>query len=161
MLLNQRAIHSKKVREKKEREYTLNKDNRGTMTTETFDKRASRVKNTLAEYKGVPEVEKVKEGFLTSDQIKTNILTDMRSFVKQLESLRAGAKNRRCVDMSLAQFAKRKYGFSFDERTGSPEGFLQAIGVDPSMHTLESLSCMTDFNAVTNGSSLKLTDKCS
>lgn len=56
------------------------------MTTETFDKRAAQVKNTLAEYKGVPEVEKAKEGFLTSDHIKTNILTDMRSFVKQLES---------------------------------------------------------------------------
>lgn len=117
MLLNLRAIHSKRVRGKKEREYTLNKDDRGTMTTETFYKRAAQVKNTLAEYKSVPEVEKVKVGFLTSDQIKTNILTDMRSFVKQLESLRAGAKNRRCVDMPLAQFAKRKYGFSFDERT--------------------------------------------
>jgi hypothetical protein len=33
-------------------------------------------------------------------------------------------------DMPLAQFAKRKYGFSFDERTESTEGFLQDIGVD-------------------------------
>jgi hypothetical protein len=32
-------------------------------TTETFDKRAAQVKNTVAEYKGVTEVEKGKKAF--------------------------------------------------------------------------------------------------
>ena len=110
----------------------------------TFDQRAAAIKSTLAEYKGMPG-ETVKDGFISSDQVRTNILTDMRSFVKQLESLRAGSKDRKCVDLTLAQFAKRKYGFSFDEKTGSPDSFLEAVGVDPSMHTLESLYSMPDF----------------
>lgn len=111
----------------------------------TFDNRAAAVKRTFAQYKGMPEVV-VAEGFISAEQIRSNILTDMKSFVKQAEMLRAGSKDRRSVDITLAQFAKRKYGFSFDEVTGSPEGFYEAIGVDPSMHTLESLYAMPDFD---------------
>lgn len=117
-----------------------------TMPTETFNKRAAQVKNTIAEYKGVPEVEKPKEGFLSASQIRANLLTNMQSFVKQLESLRSGSNTRRCVDMSLAQFAKCKYGFAFDEKTGSPDAFYEVIGVGAAMHTLESLFTMPDFN---------------
>jgi len=106
--------------------------------TLTFDNRAAQVKKTLAQYKGLPEIT-VAEGFISAEQIRANLLTDMKSFVKQMELLRAGSKERRSVDISLAQFAKRKYGFSFDEKTGSPESFFEAIGVDPAMHTLESL----------------------
>jgi hypothetical protein len=113
--------------------------------TLTFDNRAAAVKRTLAQYQGMP-VAAVAEGFISAEQIRANILTDMRSFVKQMEMLRAGSKDRKSVDVSLAQFAKRKYGFSFDEATGSPESFYEAIGVDPSMHTLESLYSMPDFD---------------
>lgn len=111
----------------------------------TFDARAAQVKATIAEYKGVPAIETVAEGFISSEQIKSNILTDMRAFVKQMESLRAGSKDRKCIDISLAQFAKRKFGFSFDEKTGSPDSFLEPIGNDPSMHTMESLYPILDF----------------
>lgn len=113
--------------------------------TLTFDNWAAQVKKTLAQYKGMPEVT-VAEGFISAEQIRTNILTDMKSFVKQVEMLRAGAKDRKSIDLSLAQFAKRKYGFSFNKATGSPDSFYEAIGVDPSMHTLESLYSMPDFD---------------
>ncbi len=103
--------------------------------TITFDNREAAVKKTLAQYKGMPEVT-VAEGFISADQIKANILTDMKAFVKQVEMLRAGAKDRKSIDISLAQFAKRKYGFSFNEATGSPDSFYEAFGVDPSLHTL-------------------------
>jgi hypothetical protein len=52
--------------------------------------------------------------------------------IVQMEMLLAGSKDRRCVDVTLAQFAKRKYGFSFDEKTGSPEQFYEAIKCFPS-----------------------------
>jgi hypothetical protein len=112
--------------------------------TLTFENRAAQVKKTLAQYKGMPEVQ-VAEGFISAEQIWTNILTDMKSFVKQVEMLRAGSKDRKAIDVSLAQFAQRKYGFSFDAATGLPDSFYKAIGVDPSMHTLESLYSLSDF----------------
>jgi hypothetical protein len=37
-----------------------------------------------------------------------------------------GSKERKCVDMTLAQYAKRKYGFSFDEKTDTPGSFKAA-----------------------------------
>jgi hypothetical protein len=112
--------------------------------TLTFDNRASQVKKTLAQYKGMPEVT-VAEGFISAEQIRTNILTDMKSFVKQVEMLRAGSKDRKALDVSLAQFAQRKYGFNFDAATGSTDSFYEAIGVDLSIHTLESQYSIPDF----------------
>jgi hypothetical protein len=44
----------------------------------------------------------------------------------QMEILRTGSKERKCVDIILAPFAKGKYGFSFDEKTGSPEKLLRS-----------------------------------
>jgi len=60
--------------------------------------------------------------------------------------LRAGSKDRKSDDIFLAAFAKRKYGFSFNEGTSSPESFYESIGVNPSMHTIESLYSMFDFD---------------
>lgn len=87
MLLNQRAIHSKRVREKKEREYTLNKDNRGTMTTETFDKRAVQIKkgtivNLKAANVGVIEIAGAASDFPVGMVSIGNRVADERVTVK-------------------------------------------------------------------------------
>jgi hypothetical protein len=66
--------------------------------------------------------------------------------IVQMEMLRARSKDRKCVVISLAQFAKRKFVFSFAEKTGSPKQLNEAIGVNPSMHPLASLFTMPEFN---------------
>ena len=60
--------------------------------------------------------------------------------------MHSGSKERRCVDILLAAFAKKKYGFDYDPKTGSLEQFYMVLGVDPAMHTLESLYTMPEFN---------------
>lgn len=116
-------------------------------TTSTFDSRAGEVKKSIALNKGVMPLSGVAptEGMLSAEQIRTNILLDMRSFVKQAEALRAGSKDRKSVDISLAKLANLKYGFAYDDVTGAPEAFLASLGIDPAMHTIESLMSMPDF----------------
>jgi hypothetical protein len=72
----------------------------------TFDGRAAAVKATIAKYQGMPQLEKVEEGFISSDQIKANILTDVKAFVKQMEVLRAGSKDRQVVYVTLEYSVK-------------------------------------------------------
>jgi len=91
----------------------------------SFDNRAAQVRKTLNQFKGMPQTENAGEGFITAAQVRENMLTDMRSFVKQLEALRSGSKDRVCVDLSLAEFAHRKYGFAFDPKVGTPDSFLE------------------------------------
>lgn len=112
----------------------------------SFDKRAGEVKGTISMHKGVMPTGAPVEGQLSAEAIKGNILEDMQSFVKQAEMLRAGGKDRKCVDISLGKMANLKYGFAYDDKSGAPEAFLAALGVDPAMHTIESLMTMPDFN---------------
>lgn len=105
-----------------------------------FEKRASQVKKTLDFGKGaIPTSTEVKEGLLSAEQVKSNILTDMKNAVNQVDSLRKGDQNRRGVDISLESYVKDKFGF------GSLDSFYSAIGVNPSNTTMENLSSMPDF----------------
>lgn len=114
------------------------------MIISNFDKNASEVKKAVLANSGMLPTGKT-EGMLSAEQIRANILQDMRSFVKQAEALRAGSKDRKCIDISLGKMANLKYGFSYDEKTGAPEQFLAALGIDPAMHTVESLMTMPEF----------------
>lgn len=114
-------------------------------TLSNFDKNANEVKKAVIANKGVVPTGVPAQGMLSGEQIRANILQDMRSFVKQAEALRAGSKDRKCIDISLGRMANLKYGFAYDEKTGSPEQFLAALGIDPAMHTVESLMTMPDF----------------
>lgn len=111
----------------------------------SFDKNATDVKKAVIANKGILPTGEPVQGMLSGEQIKVNILQDMRSFVKQAEALRAGSKDRKCIDISLGKMANLKYGFAYDEKTGSPEQFLTALGIDPAMHTIESLMTMPEF----------------
>lgn len=116
-----------------------------TKALSTFDKNASEIKKAVIANKGIMPTGEPVQGMLSCEQIRANILQDMRSFVKQAEALRAGSKDRKCIDISLGKMANLKYGFAYDEKTGSPEQFLAALGIDPAMHTVESLMTMPNF----------------
>ena len=115
------------------------------VTLSNFDKNASEVKKAVLANSGALPTGTPAQGMLSAEQIRANILQDMRSFVKQAEALRAGSKDRKCIDISLGRMANLKYGFAYDEKTGSPEQFLAALGIDPAMHTVESLMTMPEF----------------
>nr|NQU93703.1 hypothetical protein [Bacteroidota bacterium] len=61
-----------------------------------------------------------------------------------MDLLCASTKKRKAVDVPLGEFAKRKYGFSYDDRLASPEQFYEAIWIEPYMHTLKSLYHVLD-----------------
>lgn len=111
------------------------------MSRDTFDKRAAEVKKTITHYKGVvPTNEPTKEsGLLSANQIKTNLLLDMKDAVRQVDALRAGSQDRRPVDLDMPTFIKEKFGF------GTLDSFYDGLGVNPSHHTVENLASMPDF----------------
>lgn len=116
-------------------------------TLSTFDKNAIAVKNTVLACKGsYPETSDKEKNLLSASDIRTYMLEGMREMVKQAESLRAGGANMPCLDISLAQMAYEKYGISYNEVTGSPDGFLQMLGINPSQASIQSLMTMPDVN---------------
>jgi|AntAceMinimDraft_5_1070358.scaffolds.fasta_scaffold01623_14 hypothetical protein len=107
-----------------------------------FDKRAGQVKKSvLANGGNVPtNAPEEGSGLLSASAIRENILIDFKQVVLQADSLRGGTKERRTIDYSLADIAKDRFGF------GSADALYMALGINPSSHTLDSLSSMSDFN---------------
>lgn len=100
---------------------------------------ASGVKKLVVENKGkAPKKTESLKG------IKSSILTDLPSAIKQLDSIRTGDKDRRAVDINFAQFVQEKWGFAASDNE-SPDSFYAALGIDPSRHTIESLMTMPEF----------------
>lgn len=110
------------------------------MSQERFDKNAAEIKKTLSKTEGkVPTKGKTSEGLLTSEKIKSNVLIDMKSAVRQVDALRKGDQVDRAIDLSLGEFIKSKYGF------GDLDSFYHTLGINPSFHTMENLASMPDF----------------
>lgn len=108
---------------------------------DTFDKRAGMVKKSILSNKGeMPKGNKAPEGLLTATAIRENILLDMKEAVNQAGSLRDAGKNRRAIEYSFGDLVKHKFGFS------SVDAFYQALDINPSQATVDSLSSMSDFN---------------
>lgn len=110
-------------------------------TVVEFDKRAAAVKKTVLanEGKAPSKHAAVADGVLGLDIVRANLLTDMKSAVRQVDALRAGSKDRKAVDISWADFAKEKWGF------GGLDSFYAAVGVNPSHATIESLMTMPEM----------------
>lgn len=110
----------------------------------TFDTRASQVRKTVLSNKGeAPSPkEKAKEGMLSSENVRASILTDMKSAVKQMDTLRKSGSgiNELPVDIDLESFVKMKFGF------GSIQSFYNALGVDPTAKSIMQLQSMPDFD---------------
>ena len=110
-----------------------------------FDKRAAKVKAVLSKNEGkVPNVN--VEGQLAAKTMKDYILLDLPSAVKQMDSLRTADKDRAPIEISLAQYAQKKWGFAASEN-GSADGLFQLLGVEPGRHTVSSLQNMPAFNS--------------
>lgn len=109
------------------------------MSRETFDTRSALVKKTLKKFDGKIPTGKVEEGLLSAEQIKTNLLLDMKDAVRQVDALRKGDQTSRAIDLSLEQYVKDKFGF------GTLDAFYQALDINPSYHTMENLASMPDF----------------
>ncbi len=108
------------------------------MSRETFDSRAADIKKTLSATKG--ELPKTAEnGLLSAASIKSNLLLDMKEAVRYVDALRNGGANNAPIDISLAEFAKEKFGF------GSVDTFLHAVGINPSKDTIDSFMTSPEF----------------
>src|SRR5688572_5285906 len=105
----------------------------------TFDERAALVKSTLSANEGETPVKTV-EGQLTAEQIKNNITVDLKAAVREMDSLRAGNKDRRPVEVSFDRYVKEKWGY------GSMESFYDCLGVNPSYHSMDSFNTNAEFN---------------
>lgn len=73
------------------------------------------------------------------------ILSDMPAAMKELDYLRLGDDKQKALDVTLAQFAREKWGFAPDAN-GKPSSLLSALGVDTSMQSVEKLYTMPEFN---------------
>lgn len=107
-----------------------------------YDSRASKVKKTLEANKGqLPENAKADQaGLLGREEIKFALLTDMKSAVRQADSLRTGGNEFAPVDLSFDQFIKGKFGFS------SMEDVLKIVGINPAKDTMDSFVSSADFD---------------
>lgn len=74
----------------------------------------------------------------TSKKVRKNILLDMQGAVMKLDSLRTGSKDSAPIDIDFPTYAKEAWGFSPSDN-GSPDSFYQALGINPSVHTIDSL----------------------
>lgn len=109
----------------------------------TFEKRAAAVHKSVTQNKGTAPRNKA-EGQLSGDEVRKNILIDIPAAVRQLDALRAGDRDRRALDISFADYARDRWGFSIAEN-GSPDALYAALGVDPSQRSLESLMTMPEM----------------
>lgn len=116
------------------------------MKVEVFDERASFVKKAIQENAGkMPR--KTADNAVTVKELQNRILTDMPAAVKQLDALRAGSRDRASVEISFGEYVTDRWGFSADEKTGKPETLMQALGVNTSRATIDSLMTMPEFES--------------
>lgn len=100
--------------------------------------------------------EVVKRETLDKDGTRKSLLVDLPEAIHQLNQLRKGnaGKNRRPLDLSLAEFAHKRYGFALEanerfhpdkrkgERfvVGAPNDWLRGMGINPNQHSLSDVA---------------------
>lgn len=85
---------------------------------------------------------------LTAQQLKdirADMLQVMPEAMKQLKALRTPTKDRRALDLTLAQFVKEKFGIAPDDR-GTADPFFHCLGINPGHATVQQLMTMPDFD---------------
>jgi hypothetical protein len=114
-----------------------------------FDQRASFVySNVIGGYndpKSKDYIVDEPKRTATSVQLRTAILTDIKDAVKSLDAIRTGTQTQRSIDLSFGDYCKDRWGFA-PAANGSPESFYAAIGLNPSVVSIQSLMAMPDFN---------------
>lgn len=83
---------------------------------------------------------------ITRKVLKSSVERDLKTGLAQLDQLRKGDKDNAPVDMSLADFAKEKWGFAPSaEANGTPESFYEALGLRGDQ-SVESLITLGEIN---------------
>jgi hypothetical protein len=77
-------------------------------------------------------------------EMKSALLKDVSEVVQDYWSLKKGGDNVAPVDITFGEFIKETYGFATSEKGGFDQ-YLNAIGVNPSSHTIESLLTLPQF----------------
>lgn len=103
----------------------------------TFESRTEEVLRAHKEFSAL-ENKRSEQALKLKQTVKTNILTDMRQAVTQMEALRKGNDSRSPVDISLAEYVGERWGFSGDNQT-TLDNFYKALDIDPSRHAIHSL----------------------
>lgn len=109
-------------------------------SVESFDKRAMETKGLVTGNESKPFRQDTKE-FKT---VRSNILQDLPTAVRELNGHRTGDRDRKARDIDFPSFVKEKWGFAPSDN-GSPDSFYQAIGLNPTNTTIESLMNMPEF----------------
>lgn len=110
---------------------------------ENFDKRAASVHKLVAPTGKVPAT---LEGGMTKESLKDSIVVDLKSAIKQLDALRTSTNDRKAVDIGWGEYIKEKWGFAPSEN-GQPDSFYEFLGINPSMHSMESFNTSPEFNS--------------
>lgn len=112
------------------------------------EKRVTAINKAVTANSGKPlasdDADKKVEGLSRKD-VKSGILADLKVEMAKLDALRKGDDKNAPVDISLAQYAQDRWGFGFDDK-GTPESFYNAIGVNPSNHSIQSLMTMGEID---------------
>lgn len=103
------------------------------------------IKATIEKFNGEApnKTYKPTEGLLSLEAIQKNVLEDMKTTVTELDALRRGGNERRCIDIDFNSYVKTKFGFS------SLASLMHALSIDPSVRSIEELMTMPDMG--TNG----------
>lgn len=83
-------------------------------------------------------------GTKQANEIKHGLVDDIADVIRNYRSLKKGDSVNAPVDITLSQFMHETYGFELS-KNGMPEQFLNALGIVPSRHTIESLMSMPDL----------------
>ncbi|MCB9047610.1 MAG: phage major capsid protein [Chitinophagales bacterium] len=87
-----------------------------------------------------------QKGSKTSIDLTNAVMRDMPEMVKALDAMRTGNGEERPVDISLSEFVNERYGFATADNSGVSEEFFRSIGLNPSRHTLQYMTQMSDNN---------------
>lgn len=123
----------------------------GNNNTTEFDKRSANIRKVVEHHKGkvpktVNEYGVAKEELIMGKyDVRTGILEDMKTAVRQLDALRAGDKDNKGIDISMATYVQDRWGFAMDDKGNLGDGFLHALNINPSHNSIGSLMSMPDI----------------
>jgi hypothetical protein len=116
------------------------------MATIEFSPASKLVKEAVDSNKGnMPEnFTNGSQATATKASLRQALREDLNAGLQQLDALRVGTHDSCAIDLSLGEYAKDRWGFASDDN-GVPMSFYDAIGIDGSRTTIQSLTTMSDI----------------
>ena len=82
-------------------------------------------------------------------EMRKALSADVGNVVQDYWSLKAGTDGKAPIDISFGQYIENAYGFAASAKGGF-DGYLNALGIDPSTHTIEKLLTLPEFRESNN-----------